>query len=60
MIKDKHKAYEVEDDLDPLVTWLVHNLDHADEILTFLAIPVQQRIYTYLTSDRAQDDWWLN
>ena len=55
LMKNKHKAYtSIRDNAfectDELVSWIVSNLDHADEVLTFFAVPVRLRIEQYLVS----------
>ena len=64
----RHKAYtassrdvdEPDPEPDPLIPWIVFNLEHAHDIITFLAEPVRMRIDQYLASGRPQDDWWLS
>ena len=54
LMKDKHKAYSC---TDGLISWLVRNLNHADEFLTFFSVPVRSRIEQYLVT--ASDHWWF-
>ena len=70
LMQNRHKAYmaemsdisDSEDDRlyepNPLVSWIVFNLDRANDIITFLAEPVRLGIEQYLASDRLYDDWW--
>ena len=54
LMKHKHKAYTVTDEdecetmTDPLISWIVHNIDNAHEVMTFMAIPVRLQIENYL------------
>mgnify|MGYP001259112058 CR=1 FL=1 len=41
-----------------LIAWLVRNVSNANEVLTFMAIPVRARIEQYLVTSAA-DDWRL-
>ena len=57
LMKNRHKAYsasecdnEPESEPDPLIPWITHNLDNANEIMTFLAVPVRLRIEQYLVT----------
>ena len=63
LMKHRHKAYststdqsEPEMEPEPLIPWIVQNLEHATEVTTFLAVPVRMRIEQYLavgcTADR--------
>ena len=63
LLKNKHKAYSNcpdrdDDSSQSLIAWLVHNIPDAANVVTFLAIPVRQRIEQYLCTS-ASDDWWL-
>ena len=60
LMKNKHKAYSVVTECidDPLVAWIVKNIDYAHEVLTFMAVPVRIRIEQYLAT--AADGWCLN
>ena len=65
LMKHRHKAYSTSlrhDDetngFDPLVVWLVHNLENSTDIVTFMAIPVRLSIEQYLVSGSAIDDWY--
>ena len=42
LLMNKHKAYL------SLARWVVHNLDRAHDIVTFLAIPIYEEIHAYL------------
>ena len=58
LMQNKHKAYLSEDETMPdLIAWIVHNIPHADEVMTFMAIPVRTRIEHYLMTT-ASDEWW--
>ena len=73
LMKHKHKAYAVDDreyaqqflnndepeaEPDPLIPWIVRNLDHAASITTFLCVPVRARIEQYLVIGNAVNDWY--
>ena len=66
LMRDKHKAYEAslcpaeEEVVDPLISWIVKNIDHADDVMTFMAIPVRAKIEQYLVSGLAWNEWWAN
>ena len=49
-----------EEVVDPLISWIVKNIDHADDVMTFMAIPVRAKIEQYLVSGLAWNDWWAN
>ena len=64
LMRTRHKAYSAVGpcDLectDELISWLVSNLYHVDEMLTFLCIPVRCRIEQYLATGYAADLWYL-
>ena len=62
LMKHKHKAYSVFTEgaleIDPLVTWITKNINHASEVMTFMAIPVRLRIEQYLAHESTS--WWWN
>ena len=59
MMKNRHKAYVgetnkeewcTESDSDVLIAWMVYNRKDVTDILTFLGMPVRQRISYYLSN----------
>ena len=65
LMRTRHKAYSTGGPwdfvcTDELISWLVGNLSHVDEILTFLCIPVRYRIEQYLVSGYDADSWWTS
>ena len=64
LMRDKHKAYasireQAWECTNDLVSWLVKNLDQANEVLTFFTVPVRSKIEQYLVSGDASDHWWM-
>ena len=66
MMKHKHKAYSTTRDYsectDELISWLAHNVEHVDDVLTFMAVPVRARLEQYFIQglNDGLDDWYLN
>ena len=67
LMKNKHNAYkaslryaEEEPENDTLISWLVRNIPHVENLMTFMAVPVRSRIEQYLVSGTAYEDWWTS
>ena len=65
LMKHRHKAYcmsdyddEPEAEPDPLIPWIIRNLDNAQDIVTFFAVPVRIRIEQYLVTGDTVGNWW--
>ena len=62
LMKNKHKAYAGTgiaplECTDELISWLVQNIKHVDDVLTFFTVPVRVRVEQYLATSNV---YWLN
>ena len=60
LMQNKHKAYVSYECTNELISWLVSNLDHVNEISTFFTVPVRIRIERYLVLGSNEEQWWLD
>ena len=62
LMRNKHKAYGTWECTDELISWLLHNVEHSSDVMTFFNVPVRHRIEQYLVTGNTQQDllydWW--